>query len=348
MPERQELDFEYLNHFMSAEKIIAELKKGVFKPIYWLEGEEDFFIDRVIDYAEHQILTENERSFNLSVFYGKDAEWADVVNACRRYPMFSERQVVVLKEAQSMRNIEKLESYIEKPLSSTILVVAYKNKKVDGRTKLARLLKEKGTILSTKKLYDSDLPEWTQQLVKLKGYSINRKALFLLIDHIGNDLNRLNNEIDKLALNLGDRDTITEDDIETYVGISKEFNVFELQHAIASRDLYKAIRIINYFEANPKAAPMQLILPSLYNFFSKVQMIYSVSSRDEKAIATAIGVNNFFVKDYVHAAQKYSATTIERLLLLLHQYNLKSIGIDSIDTSDAMLLKEMTVKMMMD
>jgi DNA polymerase-3 subunit delta len=348
VPESQELDFEYLNHFMSAEKIIAELKKGVFKPVYWLEGEEDFFIDRVIDYAEHQILTENEKSFNLSVFYGKDAEWADVVNACRRYPMFSDRQVIVLKEAQSMRSIEKLESYIEKPLSSTILVVAYKNKKVDGRTKLARLLKEKGTILSTKKLYDSDLPEWTQQLVKLKGYSINRKALFLLIDHIGNDLNRLNNEIDKLALNLGNRDTITEDDIETYVGISKEFNVFELQHAIASRDLYKAIRIINYFEANPKAAPMQLILPSLYNFFSKVQMIYSVSSRDEKAIATAIGVNNFFVKDYLHAARQYSAPTIERLLLLLHQYNLKSIGIDSIDTSDAMLLKEMTVKMMMD
>ena len=348
MPESQELDFEYLNHIMSVEKIISELKKGVFKPVYWLEGEEDFFIDRVIDYAEREILTEDERSFNLSVFYGKDAEWADVVNACRRYPMFSDRQVVVLKEAQSMRNIEKLESYIEKPLSSTILVVAYKNKKVDGRTKLAKLIKEKGTILSTKKLYDNDLPEWTQQLVKSKGYSINRKALFLLIDHIGNDLNRLNNEIDKLMLNLGTRDTITEDDIETYVGISKEFNVFELQHAIASRDLYKAVRIINYFEANPKAAPMQLILPSLYNFFSKVQMIYSVSSRDEKAIATAIGVNNFFVRDYINAAQQYSETTIERLLLLLHQYNLKSIGIDSIDTSDAMLLKEMTVKIMMD
>jgi DNA polymerase-3 subunit delta len=348
VPESQELDFEYLNHFMSVEKIIAELKKGSFKPVYWLEGEEDFFIDRVVNYAEHNILSEDEKSFNLSVFYGKDAEWADVVNACRRYPMFSDKQVVVLKEAQSMRNIEKLESYIEKPLSSTILVVAYKNKKVDGRTKLARLLKEKGTILSTKKLYDNDLPEWTQQLVKSKGYSINRKALFLLIDHIGNDLNRLNNEIDKLVLNLGNRDTITEDDIETYVGISKEFNVFELQHAIASRDLYKAIRIINYFEANPKAAPMQLILPSLYNFFSKVQMIYSVSSRDEKTIATAIGVNNFFVRDYLHAAQQYSAPTIERLLLLLHQYNLKSIGIDSIDTSDAMLLKEMTVKMMMD
>ena len=324
------------------------MKKGSYKPVYWLEGEEEFFIDKVVDYAEHNILSESEKSFNLSVFYGKDAEWADIVNACRRYPMFSDKQVVVLKEAQAMRNIERLESYIEKPLSSTMLVVAYKNKKVDGRTKLAKLLKEKGALLTTKKLYDNELPEWTQQLVYAKGYTINRKALFLLIDHIGNDLSRLNNEIDKLALNLSGRNTITEDDIETYVGVSKEFNVFELQQAIASRDLYKAIRIIKYFEANPKAAPMQLILPSLYNFFSKVQMVYSVPSREEKTIASAIGVNNFFVRDYLQAAQQYSAPTVERILLLLHEYNLRNIGINDAGTTDADLLKEMVVKMIMD
>lgn len=333
---------------MSADKIIAELKKGSYKPVYWLEGEEEFFIDKVVDYAEHSVLNEDEKSFNLSVFYGKDSEWADVVNACRRYPMFSDKQVIVLKEAQAMRNIEKLESYIEKPLSSTVLVVAYKNKKVDGRTRMAKLLKEKGVVLTTKKLYDNELPEWTQQLIKSKGYSINRKALFLLIDHIGNDLSRLNNEVDKLALNLGDRTTITEDDIESYVGVSKEFNVFELQQAIATRDLYKAIRIIKYFEANPKAAPMQLILPSLYNFFSKVQMVYSVPSRDEKSIAAALSVNIFFVRDYLQAAQQYSMATIERLLLLLHEYNLKSIGINDAGTSDADLLKEMVVKIIMD
>ena len=169
-----------------------------------------------------------------------------------------------------------------------------------------------------------------------------------MIDHIGNDLSRLNNEVDKLALNLGDRTTITEDDIESYVGVSKEFNVFELQQAIATRDLYKAIRIIKYFEANPKAAPMQLILPSLYNFFSKVQMVYSVPSRDEKSIAAALSVNIFFVRDYLQAAQQYSMATIERLLLLLHEYNLKSIGINDAGTSDADLLKEMVVKIIMD
>jgi DNA polymerase-3 subunit delta len=315
---------------MSVEKIITELKKGVYKPEYWLEGEEEFFIDKLVDYAEHNILSESEKSFNLSVFYGKDTEWGDIVNACRRYPMFSDKQVVLLKEAQAM------------------LIVAYKNKKVDGRTRLARLLKEKGTVLTTKKMYDNELPEWTQQLIQSKGYTISRKALFLLIDHIGNDLSRLNNEVDKLALNMGGKTAITEDDIEKYVGISKEFNVFELQQAIASRDLYKAIRIINYFESNPKAGPMQLILPSLYNFFSKVQMIYSVSSREEKSIAAAIGVNAFFVRDYLQAAQQYSAPSVERILLLLHEYNLRSIGIRDAGTSDGELLKEMTVKMIMD
>ncbi len=333
---------------MSVEKIISDIKKGNLKTVYWLEGDEEYFIDKVVNYAEHHILTESEAGFNLSVFYGKDADWPDIINACRRYPMLSNKQVVIIKEAQGMRSIDKLESYIEKPLASTILVIAYKNKKVDGRTKLARLLKDKGVVLTTKKMYDNELPEWTQQLVKSKGFTISSKALFLLIDHIGNDLNRLNNEVDKLALNLGDRKNISEDDIETYVGISKEFNVFELQQAIASRDLYKAMRIIQYFESNPKAAPLQLILPSLYNFFSKVQMVYGVPTRDEKTISASIGVHSFFVKDYVGAAQRYSYSSIEKIILLLHHYNLKSIGINDPGTADAMLLKEMVVKMMAD
>lgn len=330
---------------MSAEKILSSLKKGTYQPVYWLEGEEEYFIDQVINYAEHRILSEAESSFNLSVFYGRDAAWADVINACRKYPMFSDRQVVILKEAQAMRDIDKLEGYIEKPLPSTILFIAYKNKKVDGRTKLAKLLKDKAVLLTTKKLYDSDLPSWVNELVQSKGFTIGNKALYLLIDHIGNDLSRLNNEIDKLALNLGTRKNITDDDIELFVGVSKEFNVFELQQAIAQRDIYKAMRIIQYFESNPKAAPLPLVFPSLYNFFSKVQMIYSIPSRDERSVATAIGVNGFFIKDYIQTAVRFSNAEIEKILLLLHQYNLKGIGIGDAGTSDGMLLKEMVVKM---
>src|ERR1700693_3819432 len=227
---------------MSVDKIISNWKKDSFKPVYWFEGEEEYYIDKLIDYAEHHILSEAESSFNLSVFYGKDADWASVINACRRYPMFAKRHVVLLKEAQQMRDIEKLEKYIENPLGSTIFVVSYKEKKVDGRTRLAKLLKEKGVVLTTKKLYDSQLPEWTEELVQAKEHAISQKALMLLVDHIGNDLSRIENEIDKILINLNNRKTITEEDVEKYVGVSKDFNVFELQAALATKNLPKAIQ----------------------------------------------------------------------------------------------------------
>lgn len=332
---------------MSAEKIIGDWKKKLFKPVYWLEGEESFYIDQVVEHAEHSILSPDEAGFNLTVFYGKDAAWPEVVNACRRYPMFAEKQVVILKEAQQMRDLEKLESYVEHPLSSTILVVAHKEKKVDGRSKLAKLLKQNAEVLSTKKMYDNQLPDWTNELVQSKGYTINRKAVALLVDHIGNDISRINNEVDKLLVNLGTRKSITEEDIEQYVGVSKEYNVFELQEALQRKDLGKAIRIVQYFESNPKAAPIQLILPALYNFFSKVYMLFGTNISDEKAAAAAIGVNPYFAKDYLLAAKNYGYEGTERTLLLLHHYNLRSIGVNDSGTEDASLLKEMMVKMLM-
>lgn len=331
---------------MAVEKIMAEWKKGSFKPVYWLEGEEEYYIDKLMNYAEHHILSEADSSFNLTIFYGRDANWADVLNACRRYPMFAERQVVLLKEGQQMRDIEKLEPYVENPLSSTVFVVSYKDKKVDGRTKFAKTLKEKGVLISTKKIYENQLPEWTQQLLTTKGLTISPKGLALFVDHIGNDLTRIDNEIEKISVNLGKRKTITEEDIEEFVGVSKEFNVFELQAALAAKDMSKAIRIVQYFEANPKAAPIQLILPSLYGFFSKVFMVFGSPVKDEKAVAAAIGVSPFFVKDYLQATRLYNYEGIERALLLLHQYNLRSIGIHNAGAEDASLLKEMIFKMM--
>ncbi len=330
---------------MSVEKIIADWKKRNFKPVYWLEGEEEYFIDKAVDYAEHHILNESEASFNLSVFYGKDANWPDVINACSRYPMFAERQVVLLKEAQQMKDVEKLESYLENPLSSTVFVISYKEKKLDARKKFTKLVKEKGVLLTTKKMYDRELPEWTQELLRSKGLTISPKGLALLVDHIGNDLVRIENEIDKLSVNLGKRINITEEDIEQYIGVSKDYNVFELQSALAAKDLARSIRIIQYFEANPKAGPIQLVLPSLYSFFSKVFMVFGAGTNDEKAIAAAIGVNPYFMKDYMQAARLYTYPGVEKVLLLLHQYNLKSIGVGSTNTEDASLLKEVAVKM---
>jgi DNA polymerase-3 subunit delta len=331
---------------LTTEKILQDWKKKQFKPVYWLEGDEGYFIDVLIDFAEHKILNEQEASFNLSVFYGKDAVWSEVINACRRYPMFADKQVVLLKEAQQMRDIDKLEPYIEHPLESTIFVVGHKDKKMDGRSKLGKMLPKKTEHLVTKKIPDYQLPEWTSQLVHAKGFLITPPALAILVDHIGNDLNRLSNEIDKLTVNLGSRREIKEDDIEKYIGVSREFNVFELQSALAKKEMHKAIRIVEYFEHNPKAGPIQAILPALHAFFSKTYMLFSYPMNDEKAAAAAIGVAPFFIRENLAAARNYSLEGVEQTLMLLHEYNLRSIGVNDAGTSDASLLKELVVKMM--
>jgi DNA polymerase-3 subunit delta len=330
---------------MSVDKIISNWKKDSFKPVYWFEGEEEYYIDKLIDYAEHHILSEAESSFNLSVFYGKDADWASVINACRRYPMFAKRQVVLLKEAQQMRDIEKLEPYIDNPLSSTVFVVSYKEKKMDGRSRLAKVLKEKAEVLTTKKMYDNQLPEWANEMVQSKGYDISQKAVMLLVDHIGNDLSRIDNEIEKILVNLGGRRNITDDDIEQFVGVSKEYNVFELQDALVKKDLSKAMRIIQYFEANPKAGPIQLILTSVYNYFSKLFSMFGMSDLSENAVKPLFYNNIFAARQAIDAMSNFGYDGVESTLLLLHDYNLKSVGVNSIGREDASLLKELVAKM---
>jgi DNA polymerase-3 subunit delta len=323
-------------------------KKGVFRPIYWLEGEEPYYIDTIVDYAEKNILSEAEAGFNLSVFYGRDADWAGVINACRRYPMFAERQVVLLKEAQHMKDIDRLEGYIENPLQSTVFIVAYKDKKVDGRSKMAKTLKAKGELFTTRKLYDNELPGWINGLAASKGFQISGKAVMLMVDHIGNDLSRINNEIEKVTINLAGRKQITEDDIEEYVGISKEYNAFELQHALTQRNLTKCLQIIQYFESNPKAIPIQLLLPALYSFFSKAYLVFGAGTNNEDQLAQHLGYKNAYgtyIKDIISCAKSFRQAGVEQALLLLHEYNLKSIGINSGNATNADLLKEMVVKM---
>lgn len=333
---------------MTAEEIISNWKRGATHPVYWLEGEEPYYIDKLTEHAETDLITADQAAFNLTVFYGKDAKVEEVLNACRRYPMFSERQVVILKEAQQMKDLDKLEVYIQQPLHSTIFVVAHKDKKIDGRGKLAKLLKQHAVLFSDRKLYDNELPEWTSALGRQKGLELNAKALFMLIDHIGNDLQRIDNELEKLMLNLKGRKQVTEDDIEEYIGVSKEFNVFELQSALIKRDLTAAMYVLNYFASNPKAAPIQLILPVLYAFFSKLYSVAASPSKDEYSISAILGIKGFFAKQYMQALQVYSFTDVERILLLLHHYNLKGVGVArNNDTDDASLMKELVVKIIM-
>lgn len=331
---------------MSAEKILSDWKKKLYKPLYWLEGEEDYYIDKVMNYAEHKILPESEAGFNLSVFYGKDASWSDVVNACMRYPMFAERQVVLLKEAQQMKDIDKLENYIEHPLTSTIFVVSYKEKALDKRTKLYKLINKNGEVFTSEKIKEYKLVEWVTEYLKEQDFTMSQKGVLLLVDHLGNDLNRIVHEIEKTTVNLGTRKTITEDDIEKYVGVSKEYNAFELQAAIGKKDLAKAIRIIQYFESNPKAVPIQLVLPALYGFFSKLYIIFGMADKSEAAVKPFFYNNPYAAKEAIATAKMYGYEGVERALLLLHHYNLKSVGVNDSGSSDGSLMKEMVVKMM--
>jgi len=331
---------------MDTISIISEWKNNNFKPVYWLEGEEDYFIDEIMEYAEKKILSEADAGFNQTVFYGKDANWADIVNACRRYPMFAERQIVLLKEAQQMKDIEKLESYIENPLNSTVLVVSYKGKTLDGRSKFSKLIKKKGEVFLSKKIYDNQLPSWINGYLQTNDFKITSKALNLLVDHIGNDLSRIVNEVDKLSLNIGKEKNITEDDIEKYIGISKEYNIFELQRAFSKKDNAKAIRILQYFEANPKAVPIQLILPSLYSYFAKILPVYQMTDKSERALKPLFSFNSHLVEQILDTIKNYSFSQIEQIIILLHDSNLKSIGIDSYGLSPAAIMKELSYKIM--
>jgi len=333
---------------MSAQKIIDNWKNKDFEPVYWLEGEEEFYIDKLIDYAEHEILNDSEASFNLTIFYGKDADWTAVINACKRYPMFAERQVVLLKEAQHTKDIEKLDSYIENPLSSTILVVGYKAKGLDKRTRLYKTVAAKAEVFNSARIRDDKVHQWITELVKTKGFTIKPKSVSLLEEHIGNDLSRINNEIEKLIINLGSKNSIEEDDIEKYIGISKEYNIFELLAAITKKDLAKAILIINYFESNPKAVPIQMALPALYSHFSKVYAVYGMNDKSESALRPFFYYNPSSLKQAQDMMKNYGYSGIEKLILLLHHYNLKGVGVGDSGTPGHAMMKEMVVKMMVD
>lgn len=331
---------------MSEEKIITEWKQKKYKTVYWFQGEEEYYIDKLMAFAEHDLLPASEAGFNLTVFYGRDADWASVVNACMRYPMFAERQVVLIKEAQHMKDIEKLESYISSPLKSTIFIVAYKGKLLDKRTKLNKVIAANGEMLNFEKIKDYKIQEWIGEMVKSKGFSINPKCVAMLEEHIGNDLSRIANEIDKLSLNLGGKKNIGEDDIEKFIGISKEYNVFELQDAIARKDLLKALKIIQYFESNPKAVPIQMALPALYAFLSKVYAAFGMTDKSDNALKPLFYFNLSALQQAKLMMKNYGFSGMERLLLLLHHYNLRSIGIGDSGTSGPMLMKEMVAKMM--
>jgi DNA polymerase-3 subunit delta len=339
---------------MTANDIIKDIKNRKCKPLYLLHGDEPYFIDHISNYMEHHILSDAEKGFNQTVLYGKDTDIMTVLNAAKRYPMMAEYQVIIIKEAQDMKwgkedadkkGINPVLSYLENPLSSTILVFCYKYGKFDKRKKTYKAIEKNGVVFESASLYDNKIPAWIETYATEKKYRISAQAAAMLCEYLGNDLSKIANELDKLMLNIAAGQEIGLKDVQDNIGISKEYNVFELQSALIKRDVLKANQIINYFEANPKANPIVLILGNLNNFFSKVLLYHYVKDKTAQNVARELGVNPYFIKDYEQAAQNFNFYRSTQIIGWLREYDLKSKGVNS-NASHGDLLKEFVFKVL--
>ena len=332
--------------------ILSELKKGVYAPVYFLQGEETFFLDSIVKYIEANALDESQKGFNQLILYGKDTNLTDIIGAARRYPMMGERQVVIVKEAQEIREWTKEDkqtlvlNYLENPLPSTILVFGYKYKSLDKRTKLGKAFEKYAVFLHAKKMYDDKIPDWIRSHCRANQVQMEEEAIMMLSENIGNNLQRLSNEIEKLILNLSEWEAITGQMVQRYVGISKEYNVFELQKALSTVNRKKALRIADHFASNPGNNPMVLIIYNLFSYFSKLLMIHQSTDKSDRAIASLIGVNPFFVKEYLVAARNYPIGKVVQNIAFLHEADLQSKGIGFATKKEGPVLTELVYKLM--
>lgn len=325
--------------------ITKDIKANKLKPVYAFDGEESFFIDQLVDLFEEHALQPHERDFNQTILYGKDSSWTDVVNACRSYPAFAERRIVILKEASQLKNFAELDKYISQPLPSTTLVIAHKYKKIDGRTGVLKSIKKHGFYSTFDKLRDDKVPGWILDYCQVNQLKINGQNATLLAAYLGNDLQKIANEIGKVIININPGDEITAELIEKYIGISKEYNMFEFPKTILLRDLEKSFRIANYYIANPKASPMVVIASMLYREFSKLYAFHYAKNMQDKDIAAALKISPFFVKDYKQYANNFSLAQTGKAILLIQEFNLNSIGMN-VANNDHGLLKELTTNLL--
>ena len=332
------------------ESILSDLKKGNFARVYILHGNEPFFIDEIISYMENNVVDETMRDFNQTVVYGRDVTAKDVSDLSLRFPMMGEFQLVIVKEAQDLlannKKLDDLYPYIENPSESTILVLGIKNKTLDKRTKFYKNIKksEDVVIFESPKLYDNQIPGWIENYVSSQGYKIGAKATMLLADHVGGDLSRLVNEVKKLFINLPEKGEITPELIEKYIGISKDFNIFEFTKALSYKDSFKAQRVVNYFESNPKENPLQMITVMLYNHFVKVFLYHKAKTKNKFELAKFIGVSPNFLDDYAVAARNYPTGIIRKIIGEIKILDMKSKGFGTSDAKDYGPLKEFVFK----
>lgn len=325
------------------EEIVRNLKNRVYSPVYFLMGEEDYYIDRISDYIMDTVLSEVEKEFNLTVLYGADTDMAGVINAAKRYPMMSEHQVIVVKEAQGLKGMEDLVYYLQKPLLSTILVFCYKHGTLDRRKKITVEIEKAGVLFESKKLKDTQLPGFISSFLKRKKVEIEPKASEMIAEFVGTDLNRLAGELEKLIITLPPGGTrITPEQIERNIGISKDYNNFELRSALIEKDVLKANRIVKYFNDNPKNNPLQLTLAVLFNFFSNLMLAYYAPEKTEQGIAAQLGLRSpWQSREYMAAMRRYKGIKVMQIIEAIRTCDAKSKGIDNSSMSDGDLLKEL-------
>ncbi|MFS8615220.1 MAG: DNA polymerase III subunit delta [Solitalea sp.] len=332
---------------MSYAELLRSLKARKFAPVYLLQGEEPYYIDRLSDYMEEHILSDAEKGFNQTVFYGKETDMVSIVSAAKRYPMMSDYQLILVKEAQSIRKWDELTAYAEHPLPTTILVFCYKYGTLDKRLKVSKALVKNGVVFESKKLYDDKVPAWVIEYLSERGYSTDPRTSALIAEYLGNNLEKIANELDKLLLNYPQGTAIGMKEVAENIGISKDFNVFELTDALGARDVFKANRILNYFAANPKDHSHVLVMGTLASYFMKLFVYHSLKDRSPQAVASALKVNPFFVNKYKQAARNYPLPKLGEIISLLRSYDMRLKGVgNTANTGQDELLKELVFRIL--
>lgn len=331
---------------MEMEQILNDLRNKIYYPFYFLSGEESYFIDTISDFIEKNVLNDTEKEFNQTVIYGRDTDIPSLVSVAKRFPMMANYQVVIVKEAQDIQKIEDLQSYVENPLTSTLLVLNYKYKKIDKRKSFFKTIDKKGVLFEAKKIYDNQLGNWISKYAGDKGYTITPKATAMLTEFLGTDLSKVVNEVNKLVINLPNGAEIDDLQVERNIGISKDYNIFELQNAIGAKDIVKANRIVNYYAANPKENPLIKTIALLYSYFTKLLIYHQLKDKSRNNVAAALSVNPFFVRDYQVAAKSYNNQKLVAIIAYLREYDLKAKGVDNISTPDGELFKELMFKIL--
>lgn len=339
---------------LTFEQILADLKNKIYKPIYFLMGEESYYIDQITNYIDKNTLPEEEKSFNQTVLYGKDIEIGTLLNTARRFPMMSNYNVVILKEAQNLKGIEGLPAdqidpfllYAENPAPSTIMVINLRDKSLDKRKKLYKTLEKNGILFESKRIYENKVGAWITKHLQNQGYSIDLKASELMASHLGNNLSKVAQEIEKLTIVLAKGSKITLKDIEDNIGISKDFNIFELQTALGKKDVYRSNLIITHLGQNPKTKSIIPLISFLYSFFTKLLMLHSANDKSNQALGSLLGVNPYFIRDYMEAARNYNRAKCIHIIGFLREYDTKSKGIDSPTIEDIELMRELIYKIL--